>query len=432
MRIYIIIAAILLAAGASAQQASDFTPPVSVHKYYNPAYLHLFDKADIQLYTFADFYSGSNSLPSAIIQKLLLGGEIDAEMKDSAREQLQAENTAGLDLNSGVWFSTFLGDSGRYRLHLGAEYQNHRGLAYSPHLFELAFYGNAGLADQTADISNSRYDGAVWMSYRAAFSRMFHTQKGNFSAAIGASFLQGLTSENLHIEQGLIYTAPDGSYLDLDYQFAFKTSDTKVVRLDNTKGIGTAGDIFLSWESPGKRWFSNFAFTDFGVINWDKTPMQLTGDSSSRFEGVDITNVLSAGSGAALGNEELLMEYVQLDSTNMAFTTVLPMRLEWNTTYFIPEKMISLTAGVHHRLQTEYKPLIYLRAGKALPATGTHISMVGSVGGYGSYGLGLDIHQRIGRYIRINAGSSSLLGFIAPEQFFTEAVYIAISVGFNP
>lgn len=432
MRTYLLNVLLLMTIAASAQQTPAFTPPVSVHKYYNPAYLNLFDQAEIQLYTFADFYSGSNSLPAGFVQTLLFGSFIDDARKDKASEQLKTDNTAGFDLNSGVWFSTYLGDSNTYRLHLGVEYQIHRGLAYTPHLFELAFYGNAGLADQTADISNSSYDGAVWMSYRTALSRLYPTSKGLFSAAIGASFLQGLSGENLEIERGLIYTAPDGSYLDLDYQFTFNTSDTKVVRLGNTKGIGTAGDLFLSWESPGKRWFSNFAFTDFGVISWNKTPLQYQGDSSSRFEGIDITDVLTAGSDAAIGNEELLMEYVQLDSNTNAFTTVLPMRLEWNTTYYIPEKMISLSAGVHHRLQTEYSPLFYLRAGKVLPASGTHLSVVGSVGGYGSYGLGLDIHQRIGPYIRLNAGSSSLLGFIAPDQFFTEAVYLAISIGFNP
>lgn len=421
---------ILLISGINtfAQQADSlkelpFNP--GFHRNYNPVLAHFNGEEDFQINVISDAGAGSNHLPASFINNLLFGGMIDEDQKDKAAEKLADENNAGFDFYNAVWFNTPLGDSSPYRLHLGVEYMNHRSIAYSPDLYTIGFYGNAGFAEQTADLSDGRYDGNVWMSYKVGMSRQF----GGFTLAATASFVQGLWGQEMDVPQASVYTAPDGSYLDLDYDITFQSAGTGVVRWGKTHGTGWSGDVHLGWHSKDNKWSALVTAADFGTIAWNVEAFQYYADTSIRFEGIDVTNVILSGNNAAVGDEDLLFDYLFADSTNTSFTTNIPMRMEGNLTHQMDNGWM-FTLGAMRRVHTSHRPLGYLRVGKPLGES-TFASAILSAGGYGGYGVGLDIRQQFGHFISLHAGSSSLLGFAAPDAFSTVSAYAALRVAFN-
>ena len=401
----------------------------SIHRYYNPTIAHYGDESDIQINLISDLSASSNNLSSAFIQRLLLGGMIDEPLKDKASDLLVDDNQSGFDWVNATWFNTSLGDSSPYRLHLGIQYQTHRGIAYTPDLYTVAFYGNKSFAGQDAILDNSQYNGFVWMGYKAALSRQYSSEYGLFTASIGAGFLQGLSGEELNIYNGNLFTSENGAYLDLEYNFRYQNAGSGAVRIDKTRGTGWVGDLFFSWQNPKQNLTANLTVADFGVIQWNVEAYEYSGDSSIRFEGIDITELLISGTDAALGDGIILLEILDVDSVSTEFTSSIPMRVDANISYET-ENGYLLTAGTFTRVQTVYNPLFYLRAGKyVLPET--YLSLIASYGGYGGLGIGIDFQQQLGPYISVHAGSSSLLGFVAPESFNAASAYAAIRIAFN-
>lgn len=408
-------------------------PATSIHNYYNPAMQHRYAGTRYEVNALGDLYLGATTLPTAFASKFFFGGDIDTELKDKASDKLNSSNKAGYDLSNGIWFSSTLGnpDSSRLRLHVGVESNTHLATAYTEDLFRIAFYGNSIYADETAVFDNSRYDAKSYISYKVAASSLFEIGDATLSGAVGIGILEGTSGNELDITSGSMYTSPDGTFIDLDYDFTFNTTGSRATKISDPRGLAIGADIYLSYATADQSWLINFAMADLGAFTWnDEDNALFSGDTASRYEGIDVTNIILGTNEAALGNEDLLLSYVNLDSTYGNFSTLAPTRLDLNATRFISDLELYVSGGVHMRLGTEYQPLMYVRGGKRLPDGRSDVGAMVSVGGYGGFGVGGSYSRRMGEHLQVLVSSPSILGFVAPTVFTTAALQLGVRAAF--
>ncbi|MBK6732011.1 MAG: hypothetical protein IPG60_13985 [Bacteroidetes bacterium] len=73
---------------------------------------------------------------------------------------------------------------------------------------------------------------------------------------------------------------------------------------------------------------------------------------------------------------------------------------------------------------------MYGRFGKNFINQSLQISGIVNVGGFGGFGIGVDIEKKISNSVFLRVGSNSILGFIAPNTFNTASVYGTIKKTF--
>ena len=130
---------------------------------------------------------------------------------------------------------------------VGIEQTAHRGFIFTDDLLRMGLYGNAIFADETAVFDGSGYDAKAYMNLKLAVNRKHNWGKNQLFFSIGMGILEGLAGEELDISNGSIYTAPDGSYLDLVMPSLIIPQAVEQTRSTNPRGWAVGGDLCFAY-----------------------------------------------------------------------------------------------------------------------------------------------------------------------------------------
>lgn len=335
----------------------------------------------------ADASYSSNGLRGAILFPLLQHASISNDNKDQINGQLMGTNRFGsfldlqfkYELDSGFGFK--LGSKSNFVGQLPKE------------VVQLLLYGNARFAGEKLNIGPLNIN--VFNYYTLGVFKRLNDFK------IGFQLLLGNNIKQLQIKSGSLFTAEDGSYIDLDIDYEQARSNPDKNSYSAINGLGFGLDF--SYETDQFK----IGVEDLGLIFWNSSSVYAKVKGNYRYNGFSIDDISDLNEGTITGTaDSTISEFTNFQ--NRGFNNLVIGRLfaEWesynfkiNLNYFINGNHIP-ELGCYYKIikskQSQLSPSIFL-------------------GGYGLYGLGLLWEQELGTDLVFGLETKHIYGVVVPQ-----------------
>ena len=372
---------------------------------------------------YGDFYSNSNAVTHSFANRILFKDFITTEDKDQVSDKLKEKNRFGAELNAGISYARSLDTLNKLQLLVKYKYNNLNTATFSDDAFNLLFRGNSYFENETADISGLNFTSLIYSQFQAGLFK-------NFSPSIGAGALisinQGSNLSYLDIENGTLFTADAGEYLEINSNFSGTFSDTSKFAEYTFNGLGASLDMIFSYK--GKYNF-NFSVQDLGFINWNDKTAELNMDTAFVFEGIEINRIVMAADPFEELNQDSLFNVFGISYIEKGETRMLPLTIKANVSKLINSNWFA-AAGVQHRFFENFSPLVYVKADKIWYSAKAHAGVVVSYGGYGGLNIGAEAGKTFGDRFGIKIGSTSIISYFAPNSLTGSSGYFLLSASF--
>lgn len=370
------------------------------------------------------FDIGSNAITSKFLKNFYTGQFLDAELKDKTFKKLGKRNRIGFDLNYGLRIAQMPDTSSAWGYYASINNILHLDMGFTEDLFRLYFGGNKQYAGKTAELSKSNFQLLSYRQLKGGFIK----QGNNSIWGLGLSFIKGENYVSGQMNKGSLFTEEDGLYIDLETQLKAQMSDTSNTTFSDFVGWGLGVDFFYSAQLNDKSKL-NFEVADFGFISWGSKSLTIENDTSLRFEGIEVDNIINLGDSIFNGfTTDSILDTLNATSSKGAFSRLLPGYLSVAYQNQIKEK-IALNAGLIYRLNANYFPYIYFGSDIKL---GDKVNFMGrlSYGGYATLGLGLGFDFSLARFLDLRIYSNHVEGYLLPGAATAQGVAINLTAHF--
>ena len=356
----------------------------------------------------ADRYDVSNSLNRSFIQKMVFGGHIDNDLKQSVSDRFEGNNYYRGSMNPSASFTLFP-DSGKYGFTFSYQYTNYTDLRFPDDLFNLVFYGNTNMEDRLAILSKSD------LNYQTFHSLSF----GLVDKKSGSFLSMGIYDGFDYRRYKLGATAFVTEYESVgNNEFAEKiklgTFDSEFVEssrsykpFGNGVGIGLSGAYIF--ESAAGHTFRVSA-QDVGVMYWKNLSNRDT-TGYFEFEGFAFSPGNDGNLTDVVGS---LTDSIMPASKNINDWVLLPgyVRID----YYAPAKtrFFASVRALHYYGRdnyTEFSADLNMKYGKK-----NILWITGGVGGYSSYILGLGTQFSVFKDGVLKLGTRQVLGLFDAQM----------------
>ena len=355
----------------------------------------------------ADRYDVSNSLNRGFIQKLVFGGHINNDLKQSVANRFDRDNYYRGSMTPGVSFTLFP-DSGKYGYTFSYRFTNYIDLAFTDDLFNLIFYGNSELDGQRAVLSKSDL---TYQNYQSLSFGVVDKKSGSF---LSLGIYDGFDYRSYKFGQTAFVTEYETfGNNKFAKNIKFGTSDSKFLEssrsykpFGNGVGIGLTGAYIF--ESASGHTFRVSA-QDVGMMYWKNLSRRDT-TGYFEFEGF----AFSPGNEDGLNNiVTSLTDSIMPTSRNTNDWIMLPgfVRID----YYAPAKkrLFASARAVHYYGRddyTEFSADLNMKYGKK-----SILWITGGVGGYSNYILGLGTEFPLFKDGVFKLGTRHVLGVFDPH-----------------
>lgn len=395
---------------------------------YNSEFLN-FEKTGRSISLNGEYELGSNGIYNAFLNKFIVGGYIDKPLKDASASNMKELNVLGANFNYDV--AAFFGKNPKYSYLIGVKDQQIFNASYTKDFYQLAFYGNRPYLDETKNFSGSSINSLRFQELKVGF--IWHKIDTTAKIGVSVSVLKGQQLFYIKANQGSsLYTNADGTELIFNSNFTMAMSDTG--KLSNPllySGAGASADIFF--ETPynsrlGKSSVLTVNANNIGFLHWFDNSVQYSSDSSFRFSGYQVDNLLDLqDSTLAAINQDTIIR----NTTNAhkeAFNVNIPTNLLIINKIIFTDKF-ALSTGFRYLFNSNFKPYFFADAEYNFTprfSTALHVGY----GGYARLGVGLTLqYNSPGFYVKV--GSNSLQGYISPKTTYGQGAFISIAKKFK-
>ena len=215
-------------------------------------------------------------------------------------------------------------------------------VVYSNELFRTAWGGNAQYEDQTIDLgveANAFY--AREYSLGAAMALPIQMDNWKFKGGLAFKYIQGFGAIYTDRADFSLYTAPNGEYLDLAYDYKVRTSiDPSLTEGGNYNfntphGHGFATDLGIS-ATFKEKFYGNINVLDIGGVTFNKNVTTYENSGTLRYDGIFVDNIFKGP--YEFDSEEFEEIYKDADTEGGKFTMPYPTRLRTHFSYRIPRE----------------------------------------------------------------------------------------------
>ncbi|MGZ4043967.1 MAG: DUF5723 family protein [Bacteroidia bacterium] len=375
-----------------------------------------------------DFDAGSNGMSSALINKLVWGGYINDDLKKQSAKYLRGKNNFGINLNYDV--STFIKGNNKFDFLIGFKNQEILNASYTSDFYKLMFYGNQSYKGLTANLGGSSVNALRFQEVK--FGAILHKFDSVAKIGMSVSFIKG---EQLFFlktnKNSSLFTSGDGSEIVFNSNFSMALSDTNNKKLTSFNGIGASADIYF--ETPykskiGKRSVLIVNANNLGFIHWRKNSVQYSSDSSLRFTGYQVNNILDLKDSTLnrINSDSLLRSLT--NARREEFNVNIPTNLLIMNKIYFGRQLFSLTTGFRHIFNANYIPYVFIE-----PEYRLRNVTFGFHSGYGGYvrlSIGASIAWSSKNWF-MKIGSNSLQGYIFPNSSSGQGLFFSFAKKFK-
>ena len=366
----------------------------------------------------------TNAPSSELVWNIYQGKFLDRGSREAVSNRLQNMNGIGVDLDYGIYARHLPDSSKGLGWYINIADRTHAHGRYTRDLLNLAMFGNAMYAGETAELSNLYATFFTYKQFEAGILKQLSTKSGTWNVGVGLSFLAGNRNLELIIDEGSLYTDPDGEYLDGTLAGSIRTSSLTSSQFIDGNGLGMSAAIYLGYE--GERFGISLAADDVGFLRWSKNITHTELDSTFRFEGVDINLFGSGGTSFTNLSVDSLFDGLITELESEPYLRAIPGRIRLEGFYRVNEKDLRVYAGIQHRIARRYVPYGYVGISSPLPK-GFFIDGRFAYGGFGSWHLGLEVRKRFKEVFEVRLGTNNLEGYILPMFGTSQSAYISLA-----
>lgn len=378
--------------------------------------------------TFLEFDAGSNGMSSSLINKLVWGGYIDNDLKKESTKHLRAKNNFGINVNYGL--CAFVKGNSKVDFLVGFKNQEVLNATYTYDFFNLMFYGNQSYKGRTANLAGSNVNALRFQEVK--FGAIFHKFDSVAKIGVSVSFLKGeqLFYAKAH-KNSTLFTSGDGNELIFNSHFSMAVSDTNNRRLGGFNGIGASADIFF--ETPykskiGKRSILIVNANNIGFIHWRNNSVQYSSDSTLRFSGYEVNNILDLKDSTInrINSDSLLRSLT--NARTEAFNVNIPTNLVIINKIYFGKELFSLSMGFRHIFNANYIPYVFLEPEYRYKKFS--FSVHSGYGGYVRLNVGASVTYNTKNW-NLRLGSNSLQGYLFPKSVSGQALFFSLAKKFK-
>lgn len=250
------------------------------------------------------FAYDANTLLNELVLDLAQGGFVARDVRLRSQEALRTNNRMGQVMQVGlhaVFGDSVLGRPG-LKVLLSAAYTDQAGLRFRPDVYDLTFFGNAGSAGRMADLSGSAFER---QRYQTLGAGLYNVRTGSW---VRFDLVKGSSWTSVDLQDATLFTAADGTRLDLRLHGSYHQSDTARNDLGAFNGIGAAVSFAQRFGLPGRNGATHritVGADDLGAVRWGPRTLHTSADTGLAFDGFDVEDIFDLD-GALTGEQQLL------------------------------------------------------------------------------------------------------------------------------
>jgi hypothetical protein len=381
-----------------------------------PAYLHFPDSSakrpEVTLQ--GSYLAASNVFTRQLIHGTFAGVAITNQQKFLVLQQLKSTNRFGMNPVLGVQYVQPHRKLKHAAWMLAYSFETITAAQFQPQLAMLLLLGNASLEDVNATLSPFEYRQWTFGKISAGFQWNWNSNRE--AAAITLGVLQGFHHEEILLSNASLYTAPDGEFLDLQYNLSMATA---------SEGWGVATSAVYRYRFH-PRWHLQLRMHDAGFLEWRNGTVSAR-DTSLHFTGIEVENFLSMND-SILGETwggDLRAEFLG-EPVKTSYRSNLPTRFEVLVQWRPFTKLQDyITVGVSHRASVAASPFGFVQYHAALPSRWS-ASLITGYGDWSSLFAGFTIQKQWNHW-RLGFGIPSLTGLISPRSTGSSAAFLQVA-----
>ena len=386
------------------------------------------------IFSSLDFSLNSSALTNQFIDSYINGEFINQELKNRNYNRMRANNTIAynLDFKMAYFFkpvhSLFtISDLG---LFFSIENHNLMELRFNKELFNLMFNGNSRFAGKTVEMNNMLFRQINFQQFKFGLFKEVNWMSGRNIIGASVAINKGQKEVTAKIHQASLFTHPLGENLDLDLKMDINRTDTNRTNFLAFNGIGSSLDIFYFFDNlKGDKLL--FELENFGFIRWNKKSNSFRKDTTYRFDGWPIDNILNVRDDEFdnLKSDTLVNEFA-FNKNSEPYSSFLPLKIQLSYTKKIIQDKLTITANAKEILFSGFNPWFMLKPNYYLhPKIG--VSAIVTYGGYGGFNSGIEINIIDIKGFSLTFGSRFINSYLYPENNAGQGGYVTLYKTFD-
>lgn len=356
----------------------------------------------------------SNVLPNDLVIGIYRGGLLGSDVRQRTMDGMGNANRAGYELGGRAtyaWGDSLFGHAG-WMPRISLAYQSVMGVRFTSDVYALSFFGNADFEDRNAHLGPGEFEQSTYQSIGLGI------EGRNSGSFVELAFVNGQSLNAGHIQKADLYTAPFGRYLELQLDGEYHRSDT--AKGGFNKGIGAAINgqwqhMFRFFRSPA---VFSIGVSDLGFIAWNSNALSVKKDSTIRYEGIEIKDILDLD--GLLVNKTTLQDSLGLGYSKGSFTRMLPARIEAKLGAGRFHKRSHFHGMQPYQLAADYRylPGYVPHAGLTrnfILAECMAVSVGAGYGGFGDLRASAGLMGTLGKYLMIGVHTPNVIGFFSSQ-----------------
>ena len=226
----------------------------------------------------------SNGLHRAFLNSMLFGGNITDVMKSEWIASGNKNNIINSNISNGLSITY---NFNKENIGFSFTDVNILNVSLTDDLLRLAFEGNFHHQGKILDFSGTSISATSFQQYKVTYGRA----RKNLKINGGISYLAGNHHLSYLIKNGSLYTAPLGTYLDVEYSMNAFITDTSNFSAFTNNGNGVAFD--LSTDLDIQKYQIHFSLSNLGFIMWNTSSVTLATDSTFSFQGIEVDDIFN-------------------------------------------------------------------------------------------------------------------------------------------
>ncbi|MFT7588413.1 MAG: hypothetical protein ACI959_000621, partial [Limisphaerales bacterium] len=231
---------------------------------------------------------------------------------------------------------------------------------------------------------------------------------------------------------GSLFTALDGSSLDLDASGYLNISDEKSPSLTSLNGAGwqSGFDVAYTCELDNSVLSVFGSIQDIGKVKWGNPGESFSADSTWNWTGFSVDDLSDLSGLTITGDTDSLLDVLGLDAQNGKYSESLPFIWSAGVSLRILPSNLKMYLGVQHRPNTSQVPLVYAAAGKRIGQSGFQLYGRVAYGGWGGFQVGGEAIYNLNDHLRLRLGATNVLTWILSDAMTGGMVHTSLSTSF--
>lgn len=384
----------------------------------------------------------SNALTMDFASRMLFGGFISDIQKNNWISNLSENNTLFSEFSNSISYNR---NSGKNSFSFSVADRNLARIVFTDDLMKVVLFGNYNYQGDTLLFDKTNLSLSRFQQVKMGYGREFKIQDNSIKVSTALSYLNGNQHLSFLSEKASFYTAPYGTYNDLEYDITAFATDTANFNYFENNGGGVAFDFALNFQLKEKK-YSIYLF-DLGYINWKESALKYNTDTSYSFKGFEIDDLLAFNDSLLETEADQYLEDVYLNAKKGNIKSYIPanfglkMEAPLNDLYFNKyilgvnlkwqphqdNMLLSFEKILQGFYESGYSPYFYLKTYKQYK--GALLIPQIAIGGY-TQRLSFGLTTQFGKKLPVQFGCRHLESIFKGKESNALSVYLQMGLKF--